>query len=149
MCWRAACSSLPTPPPVHIRRAFLFIKNWFRLKRLFSFCYSKDAFFLKKVYLWHAGPSLLCVGFLSLQCMGFSCGSVSSCRSCNVCNTAQAVGMWASVALKHMLQSASPGIESMSPALAGEFLTSGPPGKSLKMLSVWEDFACQAIHILV
>lgn len=69
--------------------------------------------------------------------------------------TAQAAGARASVGVACGLSYPAacgilvPGQElnPKSPALAGEFLTSGP--ESLKMLSVWEDFACQAIHIVV
>ena len=102
-----------------------------------------------------AGSSLLCAGFLQLRqiggilsqrawgslCSGFSC-----CRE-------QALGAQASVAVACRLSSHStraqllpgpsrstmllgmwdhPGLwlEPMSPTLAGEFLTTGPPGKS-------------------
>ena len=96
-----------------------------------------------------AGATLRCGAWVS-HCGGFSCcgaqtlgaraSVVAACRlsSC---------GSWA---LEHRLSSCGtralllhgmwdlpgPGIESMSPALAGEFLTTAPPGKSLKMFTL-------------
>ena len=95
--------------------------------------------------LWRAGATLRC-GVRASHCGGFSC-----CR-------ARALGAWASVvvacrlsrcgsrALEHRLSNCGtraqllcgmwdlpgPGLEPMSPALAGGFLTTAPPGKSLK-----------------
>ena len=86
--------------------------------------------FLKKlIYLFVfifgcVGSSLQCVGFslwLLLQSTGSRCAGFSSC------------GLWA---LEHRLNSCGtwdlpgPGLEPMSPALAGGFLTTAPPGKS-------------------
>ena len=45
-------------------------------------------------------------------------------RGCSGCNSCAAIG---SAARRHVK---GPGIEPMSPALAGGFLTPGPPGKS-------------------
>ena len=79
---------------------------------------------------------LLCCGSWASHCGGFSC-----CR-------ARALGLRASVVVAHRLSSCStwtqllrgmwdlpaPGIEPVSPALAGGFLTTAPPGKSSRLL---------------
>ena len=72
-------------------------------------------------------------GYSSLQCVGFSlshCG-FSCCR-------AWALGAQASVVVAHGLSCSAamwdlpmPGFEPVSPALAGGFLTTAPPGKPL------------------
>ena len=93
--------------------------------------------------LWRAGTTLRC-GVWASHCGGFSC-----------CGT-QALGMWASVVvacrlsscgsralecrlsscgtwaqlLRSMWDLPGPGMEPMSPALPGGFLTTVPPGKS-------------------
>ena len=92
------------------------------------------------------GSSLLHVGFLQLWRAGATlhcsvrashCGGLSCCG-------AQALGAWASVVVAHRLSGCGtwaqllhgmwdlprPGIEPVSPALAGGFLTTAPPGKS-------------------
>ena len=75
----------------------------------------------------------LCCGALTSHCGGFAC-----------CG-ARALGAWASVVVAHGLSSCGtwaqllrgmwdiprPGFEPVSPALAGRFLTSVPPGKPL------------------
>ena len=70
-------------------------------------------------------------GYSSLQCSGFSLQWLPLCR-------AQALGTQASVVLVPGLLAApwhveipGPGIEPASPALQGEFLSIGPPGKPL------------------
>ena len=103
--------------------------------------------------LLHAGFLQLCGARVTLHCgaQASHCGGFSGCR-------AQALGMWASVvvargfsscglwALERRLSCCSaraqllhgmwdlpaPGLEPMSPALAGRFLTTVPPGKSQK-----------------
>ena len=103
------------------------------------------------------GSSLLCAGFLQLHRAGATlrCGAQAShCGGFSCCG-ARAVGAWASLvvalglsrcgsrALEHRLSSCGtraqllcgmwdlprPGIEPVSPALAGRFLTTVPPGK--------------------
>ena len=92
------------------------------------------------------GSSLLRTGFLQLRRVGATlccsarashCGGFSCCR-------ARALGVRASVVVAHRLSSCGaraqllhgmwdlprPGIEPVSPALAGRFLTTLPPGKS-------------------
>ena len=92
------------------------------------------------------GSSLLCTGFLQLRRSGATlhCGvRASNCSSFSCCR-AWALGARASVVVAHRLQSAGsvvvahgmwdlpgPGLEPMSPALGGGFLTTAPPGKSL------------------
>ena len=94
------------------------------------------------LYLWQAGPTLRC-GAQASRCGGFSC-----------CG-ARALGAWASVVVAHMLSSCGslalerrlsscgaralllrsmwdlpgPGLEPVSPAMAGRFLTTVPLGK--------------------
>ena len=82
------------------------------------------------LYLWRAGATLCCSAWAS-HCGGFSC-----CR-------ARALGTWASVVVARRLSSCGawalllcgmwdlpgPGLEPVSPALAGGFLTTAPPGK--------------------
>ena len=90
------------------------------------------------------GPSLVMVsrGYSLLWCMDFSLRSFSCCRA----GALGCVGFssWGSWALEHRLSSCGartyllhgvwnlyrPGIEPMSPALAGGFLSTVPPGKS-------------------
>ena len=75
------------------------------------------------LWLWRAGATLRC-GARASQCSGFSC-----------CG-ARALGAWASVVVAHGLSCSAacgnvpgPGLEPVSPALAGRFLTTAPPGK--------------------
>ena len=117
-------------------------------------------FFNKFIYLFIyffgcVGSSLLRAGFLKLRRAGATlrCGAwASHCGGFSCCG-AQALGARASVvvarrlrarALERRLNSCDaqayllcsmwdlpgPGIEPMSPALAGRFLTTAPPGKS-------------------
>ena len=107
------------------------------------------------------GSSLLHDGFLQLRQAGATlcCGAQAShCRGFSCCR-ARALGMRASVvvarglsscglqALEHRLNSVSraqllhgmwdlpgPGLEPVSPALAGGFLTTVPPGKSCQLI---------------
>ena len=127
----------------------------------FYFLLFKNLFIYLFIYLFIGcvGSSLLCVGFLQLcQAGATHCHDVrASHRSGFSCCGAQALGMWAAVvlarrlsscgsrALEHRLSSCGaraqllcgmwdlprPGLESVSPALAGGFLTTAPPGKSL------------------
>ena len=69
----------------------------------------------------------------------------------SLCFRAWALGMWASVVMAHglsllhsMWDLPGPGLEPMSPALAGGFLTTAPPGKPLPM-----SFAHFSITILI
>ena len=106
------------------------------------------------------GSLLLRTGFLQLRRAGATlcCGAwVSHCGGFSCCR-AQALGVWASVAVAHGLSSCGsralehglsscgtraqllhgmwdlprPGLEPGSPALAGGFLTTAPPGKPSK-----------------
>ena len=102
-------------------------------------------FWLCWVFVAVRGLSLVAAsgGYSSLQCTGFSLGwllllqSMGSRRACGL----SSCGSWA---LEHRLSSCGtlvsllfgtwdlpePGIEPVSPALAGGFLTTAPPGKS-------------------
>ena len=104
------------------------------------------------------GSLLLCAGFLQLRRAGATlcCGArASHCGGFSCCG-AQAVGSWASVVAARRLRSCGswalecrfsscgawaqllcgmwdlrrPGMEPVSPALAGRLLTTAPPGKS-------------------
>ena len=98
-------------------------------------------------------------GYSSLQCVGFSCGDFSCCG-------AWALGARASVvvahglsscgsrALEHRLSSCGarasllrgtwdlpgPGLEPVSPALAGGFLTTAPPGKLIFFFLIFSHY---------
>ena len=109
------------------------------------------------------GSSLLCAGFLQLQrvgptlrcsaqashCGGFSCcgawalgtqasvvaaHELSSCGSQALEHRLSSYGAWAQL-LRGMWGLPGPGLEPVSPALAGGFLTTAPPGKSWAVLS--------------
>ena len=106
--------------------------------------------FLKFIYLFVfifgcVGSSLLRTGFLQLQRAGATlcCGAWAFCCSGFCCCRAWALGAWASVVVAHGLSSCGlwgqllcgtqalpgPGIEPVTPALAGRFLTTVPPRK--------------------
>ena len=113
-----------------------------------TFHYNHNSFF-KFIYLFLFGcvvSSLLRTGFLQLQRAGPTlCCSVraSHCSGFSCCG-ARALGARASVVVERRLSSCGaraqllcgmwdllrPGIDPMSPALAGGFLTTAPPGKS-------------------
>ena len=103
------------------------------------------------------GSSLLCMGFLQLQRVGATLGCGARASHCGdfSCCQAWALGAWASVVVARGLRSCGsralghrlsgwgtpaqllrgmwdlpgPGLEPISPALAGGFLTAEPPGK--------------------
>ena len=109
-----------------------------------------STFFLLQIYLLIfifgcVGSSLLHVGFLQLQPAGATlcCGAwASHCGGFSCCR-ARALGTWASVVVAQGLSSCGartqllrsmwdlpgPELEPVSPALAGRFLTTVPPGK--------------------
>ena len=87
------------------------------------------------LHCYACGLSLVAVsgGYSSLRCVGFSCcrtraldarASVLVARGLSSCGVQPGLlcGMW---------DLPGPGIEPASPALAGRFLTTAPPGKSL------------------
>ena len=114
-------------------------------------------FWLCWVFVAVRGLSLIAAskGYSSLRCAAY-CRGFSCCR-------AQALGTWASVvvarrlsscgsrALEHRLSSCGtqalllrgmwdlpgPGLEPVSPALAGRFLTTAPPGKPTASILQW------------
>ena len=108
-------------------------------------------FFLKKInYFYCSGSSLLYSGFLQLWQAGATlhCGAWASYFRGFSCRGARALGTQASVIAAHGLSSGPraqllsgmwnllrPGIEPMAPALAGGFLFTLPPGKSLNISS--------------
>ena len=134
-------SALEVPPLAAPRRqsAFFFFFNFIYL---FIFgCVGSSLLHAGFLQLLRAGATLCCGAWAS-HCGGFSC-----CR-------AQALGARASVVVARRLSSCGsraqllrgmwglpgPGLEPLSPALAGRFLTTAPPGKSPE---------CVLNHILV
>ena len=110
-----------------------------------SFLYS--FYFLFYFIFGCIGSLLLCTGFLQLWRAGATlrCGAHASHFGGFSCCGARALGTQASVVVVHGLSSCGSraqllrgmcdlpglGIETVSPALASEFLTTAPPGKSL------------------
>ena len=93
-----------------------------------------------------AGSSLLCAGFSLVE---GKCGLLLSCVvrpshcGCFPCCGARALDPWASVVAAHRLSCSmacgnlsGPGIKPVSPVLAGEFLTTGPPVMSLPIFKM-------------
>ena len=108
------------------------------------------SFFNKFIYLIYLflsvlGLRLLHANFLQLKQVRatLSCGVQASCCGGFSCCGAWALGAWASVVVAHGLSSCGawaqllhgmwdlpgPGLKPVSPALAGGFLTTAPPGK--------------------
>ena len=93
------------------------------------------------IYLFiygRVGSLLLCTGFLQLWRAGATlcCGAQASHCSGFSCCTAWALGTWVGFSscgtrLSCMWDLPGPGIEPVSPALLGRFLTTASPGKSL------------------
>ena len=80
------------------------------------------------LYFWLVEATLRCSARAS-HCSGFSCGRARALeRMLSSCGTRAYLprGMW---------DLPGPGIEPVSPALAGGFLTTGPPGKSMNMMN--------------
>ena len=91
------------------------------------------------LYLRRAGATLHCSAWAS-HCGGFSLRSMGSrhmgfisCGSCALERRLSSCGAWASL-LCGMWDLPGPGLEPVSPALAGGFLTTVPPGKSLRFV---------------
>ena len=99
--------------------------------------------------LWRAGATLRC-GAQASHCGGFSCCAAQALgarASVVVAHGLSSCGSWA---LEHSLSSCGaraqllcgmwdlpgPGLEPVSPALAGGFLTTVPPGKSLQFIFI-------------
>ena len=126
-------------------------------------------FFNKFIYLFLAALGLrCCAGFLQLRPAGATlrCGARASHHSAFSCCGARALGMWASIVVACELSSCGswdlerrlgscgtwaqllrgtwdlpgPGLEPVSPALAGGFLTTAPPGKSMNLF-------CMNFHV--
>ena len=111
---------------------FFKIKKNFFLYKFIYFTY----FWLRWVFVVGLGLSLVVAsrGYSPLRCAGFSLGGFPCCR-------ARALGARTSVVVAHRLSSCgtraqwgmwdlpAPGLEPMSPALAGGFLSTVPPGK--------------------
>ena len=109
--------------------------------------------------MWRAGATLCC-GARASHCGGFSCCGaralgawasvvvacgLSSCGSQAVERRLSSCGAWAYL-LHGMWDLPGPGLEPMSPALAGGFLTTEPPGKPLISIFIFMFFLT---HLLV
>ena len=140
----------------------------------FLFIFLINLFYLF-IYFGCIGSSLLHACFLQLWPVGATlhCGAQASHCSGFFCCGARALGTWASVvvacglsscvswALEHRLSSCGtwaqllcgmwdlpgPGIEPVSPALAGGFLTTVPPGKPPVLFQI-EKFFCIIFYLL-
>ena len=114
---------------------FSFFKNKFIYLFIFG-CVGSSLLHAGFLQLWRAGATLRC-GAQASHCSSFSLWSTGSwCAGFSSCGTR---------ALEHRLSSGGaraqlllsmwdlpgPGIKPVSPALAGGFLSSAPPGKSL------------------
>ena len=90
--------------------------------------------FLAGVGLRCGKQGLLCCGVQASYCGGFSCGAraLESCRLLQLwlsgSNRISSCGLWAQL-LCGTWDLPGPGVEPVSPALAGRFLTTRPPGK--------------------
>ena len=130
-----ACGIFPdqglNPCPLHWQADSFFLTF---LKLIYLFIFGCIGFLLLRMgflQLWRLGATLHCSAWAS-HCGGFSC-----------CG-ALALGSRASVVVAHRLSSCGaraqllcgmwdlpgPGLGTMSPAFAGRFLTTAPPGKS-------------------
>ena len=135
--WPSSVGELQTLLCLSTAKRFpLFFSNKF----IIYFIY----FWRRWVFVAACGLSLIVVsgGYSSLRCAGFSLwwllllwstGSrrvgFSSCGSWALECRVSSSGAWAQL-LRGMWDLPGPGIEPMSPALAGGFLTAAPPGKS-------------------
>ena len=87
-----------------------------------------------------AGATLCCAGFLLrwlllLQSTGFKHAGFSSCALGALERRLCSCGAWAYL-LRDMWDLPGPGLKPLSPALAGGFLTTAPPGKSQPLFTV-------------
>ena len=127
--------------------SFFFFYKFVYLKKFFFGCirYLFFSFWLRLVFVATLGLSLVAAsgGYSSLQCMGFSLRWLlllqsTGCRhagSVVVACRLSSCGAWASL-LRGMWDPPGPGLEPVSPALAGGFLTTVPPGKPLNIFLV-------------
>ena len=142
MCVVLLCVSLMPNDVEHVFMCLLYRKYCLQVCDYFLFFINLFIYFI----FGCVGSSLLHMGFLQLRRMGVTlCCSVwaSHCGGFSFCR-AWALGMWASVVVALRLNSCGtqaqllrgmwdlpgPGLKPVSPALAGGFLTTAPPGKS-------------------
>ena len=113
--------------------------------------------------MWRAGATLRCSAWAS-HCSGFSCcgaqalgirASAVAARGLSICGSRalehrlSSCGSWAWL-LRDTWDLPGPGLEAVSPALAGGFLTTAPPGKSQKSPSLKRrEFTHCNLHPLV
>ena len=120
-----------------------FFKKILFIYRLIFGCIGSSLLCMGFLQLWRAGATLRC-GARASPCGGFSCcraqalgaqasvvavRRLSSCGSRALERRLSICGTWAQL-LHGMWDLPGPGIEPVSPALAGGFLTTVPPGKS-------------------
>ena len=102
---------------------------FFSFKVIYLFIY----FWLRWVFVAARGLSLVVAsgGYSSLQCTGFSLWWLLLLRSTGSRHAGfSSCGAWAQL-LRGMCDLPGPGLEPVSPALAGRFSTTVPPGKPL------------------
>ena len=115
-----------------ITSSFFFLKNLF-IYLIFACVFFVAACRFSLVVVSRGYSLLQCTGFslrwlLLLQSMGSRHTGLSSCGLLAVERRLSSCGTWAQL-LRSMWDLPSPGLEPMSPALAGGFLTTSPPGE--------------------
>ena len=120
------CFSLCFSKPIHLFNLFYFIYFW--LHQVFVAVHGFSLVAASRGYssLWCAGFSLWWL--LLLWSTGSRHAGLSSCGSRALERRLSNCGTWAQL-LRGMWDLPGPGLEPMSPALAGGFLTTVPPGK--------------------
>ena len=101
-----------------------FFLNWLIIYLVIWGCAGSSLLYSGFLWFWRARATLRCSAWAS-RCCGFSC-----CQAQALGVQLNSFGMQA-LLLQSMWDLAEPGIKPMCPALAGGFLTTGPPGKSM------------------
>ena len=118
---RTLCQTFPTLTPVEALNSF------FRLSFCFFnllVCTGSSLLQVGFLQLWRVGATLCC-GARASHCGGFSCSSQSIGSRARGLQYLQCTDLVA----HSMRNLPGPGIELVSPALAGRFSSTGPPGK--------------------
>ena len=128
-------------------RSCVFLRMYHTASAFHSLIYQRYIFFLFLFYFFLnlfifgcVGSLLRCAGFslrwlLLLRSMGSRCTGFSSCGSQAVKCRLSSCGSRAYL-LRGMWDLPGPGIEPVSPTLAGRFLSTVPPGKLLNVISL-------------
>ena len=133
---------------------FLFVNKFIYFIYLFFGCFGSSLLHAGFLQLRRAGATLRC-GAGASHCGGFSCcgawalgtrasvvvaHGLSSCGSRALEHRLSSCGAWAQL-LRGMWDPPGPGLKPVSPALAGGFLTTAPPGKPKELISYGENQA--------